>query len=67
MGKFVVIVEGANEAQKEVADPARQLPLAKQVDLLITQKGLKTNAAIKEVAKANGLKKQVVYNEYHQI
>lgn len=66
-GEFVVIVEGANEAQKEVADPARQLPLAKQVDLLITQKGLKTNAAIKEVAKANGLKKQVVYNEYHQI
>ncbi len=49
------------------ADPLLELPLAEQVATLIAQKQLKPNAAIKEVAKLNGLKKQDVYNKYHQL
>ena len=66
-GEFVIIVEGNLKPQttKETLIE-KQLSLKEQVELLIAQ-GLKPNAAIKEVAKQNDLKKQVVYNDYHEI
>ena len=65
-GEFVLVVQG-NPAPKKECDPEVELPLKEQVENLITQEGLRPNAAIKEIAKKNGLKKQLVYNEYHQI
>ncbi|MEY8736598.1 16S rRNA (cytidine(1402)-2'-O)-methyltransferase [Lactobacillus sp. AN1001] len=66
-GEFVLVVQGNSAPRAKKADPLLELPLAEQVTALIAQKQLKPNAAIKEVAKLNGLKKQDVYNEYHQI
>lgn len=58
-GEFVILVAGATPTQ--VVDDT---PLPDQVAAQIAT-GLTPNAAIKAVAKANGLKKQVVYNAYH--
>ncbi|GAB9261214.1 16S rRNA (cytidine(1402)-2'-O)-methyltransferase [Ligilactobacillus animalis] len=66
-GEFVLVVQGNSAPRAKKADPLLELPLAEQVTALIAQKQLKPNAAIKEVAKLNGLKKQDVYNEYHQL
>lgn len=66
-GEFVLVVQGNAAPPTQGKDPLLELPLAEQVETLIAQKQLKPNAAIKEVAKLNGLKKQVVYNEYHQL
>ncbi|MBD5069455.1 MAG: 16S rRNA (cytidine(1402)-2'-O)-methyltransferase [Lactobacillus sp.] len=67
-GEFVIVVEGNPQPQiNSTADQALDLPLNDQVEQLIAEKGLKPNVAIKEVAKRNGLKKQVVYNEYHHL
>lgn len=66
-GEFVIVVQGNSAPKAKKADPLLELPLAEQVATLIAQKQLKPNAAIKEVAKLNGLKKQDVYNEYHQL
>lgn len=67
-GEFVIIVQGSKQSQAQVqlAKENEALTLQQQVEKLIKQ-GLKPNTAIKEVAKNNGLKKQQVYNEYHQI
>lgn len=59
-GEFVVLVAGATKQAPELSD----VPLPKQVQALI-EAGEKPNAAIKQVAKTNGLKKQAVYNAYH--
>lgn len=64
-GEFVLIVEG--NPQKEEDKPQIVLPLEDQVRLLIESEDLKTNDAIKRVAKNNHVKKQVVYNEYHHL
>ncbi len=66
-GEFVIVVQGNSAPKAKKADPLLELPLAEQVATLIAQKQLKPNVAIKEVAKLNGLKKQDVYNEYHQL
>lgn len=65
-GEFVLVVQGNPDPKKET-EPEVELPLKEQVENLITQEGMRPNAAIKEIAKKNGLKKQLVYNEYHQI
>lgn len=65
-GEFVLVVQGNPDPKKET-EPEVELPLKEQVENLITQEGMRPNAAIKEIAKKNGLKKQFVYNEYHQI
>lgn len=64
-GEFVIIVAGNPEPQTltGIADTPI-LTLTEQVEAQI-QQGASPNMAIKTVAKANDLKKQVVYNEYH--
>lgn len=63
-GEFVLIVEG--NAHPEEAQPEKVSgSLKDQVQQLIDDHQMKPNAAIKQVAKNNHLKKQDVYNEYH--
>ena len=59
-GEFVIMVQGADP----VAPVASDVPLVDQVQALIDG-GDKPNAAIKAVAKTNGLNRQAVYNAYH--
>ncbi|TMT00652.1 16S rRNA (cytidine(1402)-2'-O)-methyltransferase [Apilactobacillus kunkeei] len=67
-GEFVVIVDGNKNATQESQeqDELAGLSIQEQVDLFIG-KGMKTNAAIKEVAKLHKVKKQEIYNIYHEI
>lgn len=59
-GEFVIMVQGADP----VVPVASDVPLVEQVQALIDA-GDKPNAAIKAVAKTNGLNRQAVYNAYH--
>ncbi|KXT77426.1 rRNA small subunit methyltransferase I [Streptococcus sp. DD10] len=62
-GECIILVEGVTETAPKLA--ANQS--AKQfVEELIAQ-GIKTNAAIKQVAKTYGLNRQDVYKQYHDI
>lgn len=61
-GEYVIMVAGGVQAGAPVSD----LPLRAQVQQLIDD-GAQPNAAIKLIAKQNGLKKQVVYNAYHEL
>ncbi|MGL4699221.1 MAG: 16S rRNA (cytidine(1402)-2'-O)-methyltransferase [Apilactobacillus waqarii] len=67
-GEFVVIVDGNKNATQEnqEQDELAGLSIQEQVDLFIG-KGMKTNAAIKEVANLHKVKKQEIYNIYHEI
>lgn len=67
-GEFVVIVDGNKNATQEnqEQDELAELSIQEQVDLFIG-KGMKTNEAIKEVAKLHKVKKQEIYNIYHEI
>lgn len=61
-GEIVIMVAGATDK------PAvnSQLPLKAQVAAIVAT-GAKPNAAIKLVAKQNGVAKQVVYDAYHEL
>ncbi|WP_125705258.1 16S rRNA (cytidine(1402)-2'-O)-methyltransferase [Lacticaseibacillus daqingensis] len=61
-GEFVVMVAPAPEQAPTVSDT----PLRDQVLAQIAA-GAKPNPAIKAVAKANGVPRQVVYNAYHEL
>lgn len=63
-GECCLIVEG--QIAQEIPDQVSKEPLKVQVEQLIAT-GLKPNSAIKEVAKQNDLKKQIVYNDYHDL
>lgn len=66
-GEFVIIVAGNPDPQAMTAvQETVMLSLAEQVEAQI-QQGASPNMAIKTVAKANNLKKQVVYNDYHEL
>lgn len=64
-GEFVVLVAG-NPHPQENTQPADDVSPLEQVDQKIV-KGLSTNAAIKLVAKRNGLNRQQLYRQYHHI
>lgn len=59
-GEFVLILSGAKEVEYEVSN----IPLNQQVDTLIDE-GMPKKDAIKEIARRNNLKKNEVYNNYH--
>lgn len=67
-GEFVIIVEGNSEPEENAKESSlmADLSLTQQVDAYIGD-GLAVNDAIKKVAKTHNLRKQVVYNEYHNI
>lgn len=65
-GEFVLLVEGGRGVT--VVDSAvidLELPLKEQVDQWIAEYGVSSKEAVKEVAKLNGLRKQLVYQAYH--
>lgn len=63
-GECCLLVAGAREVVADVEVDVRSLK--EQVAELVAE-GQKPSEAIKEVAKRHQLKKQVVYNEYHEI
>ncbi|AYW51174.1 16S rRNA (cytidine(1402)-2'-O)-methyltransferase [Tetragenococcus halophilus] len=63
-GECCLLVEG--QLEQEVDRSLPQVPLKEQVEQFIAT-GLSPNDAIKEVAKQNNLKKQKVYNAYHEL
>lgn len=66
-GEFVMILAGNDNPEiLTQAKDTDNLSISEYVDTLISQ-GNKTNDAIKLVAKDRGLKKQQVYNIYHEI
>ena len=65
-GEFVLLVEGGRgvtAVDSVVID--LELPLKEQVDQWIAEYGVSSKEAVKEVAKLNGLRKQLVYQAYH--
>ncbi|MCM6833684.1 16S rRNA (cytidine(1402)-2'-O)-methyltransferase [Leuconostoc mesenteroides] len=64
-GEFVVMIDGFHG---EISEPDNSIALTVQeaVSALI-KKGLKPNAAIKQIAKERGLDRQAVYADYHEI
>ncbi|WP_295746539.1 16S rRNA (cytidine(1402)-2'-O)-methyltransferase [uncultured Limosilactobacillus sp.] len=64
-GEFVVLVSGNDHPATTESDEVT-LPVDAQIDLVIKD-GLKPNAAIKKVAKANGLNRQELYRQYHHL
>lgn len=65
-GEFVIIVSGNAHPQTQGDDPLAGMSVDQQVDFYI-ENGLSVNEAIKKVAKDHHLKKQVIYNQYHDI
>ncbi|KRN28250.1 16S rRNA (cytidine(1402)-2'-O)-methyltransferase [Liquorilactobacillus mali] len=68
-GEFCIILEGNPDisSEEDNTETVSVLPLEEQVDNLINKENYRPNDAIKEVAKKNNLKKQVVYNTFHHI
>lgn len=64
-GEIVVLIQGGHLAN-QVSDQVL-LPYKEQVEMLMAQEGLLAKDAIKKVAKQRQVKKQDVYNAYHQI
>ncbi len=60
-GEMVIVVEGS----KSEVDHSN-LSITDHINSYISN-GMRTNDAIKSVAKERGLKKQDVYNEFHNI
>lgn len=66
-GEFVVVVEGKNQTvDVQDAQELNEENIITEVQALIDD-GLKPNKAIKEIANKYNLKKQEVYNKYHQL
>ncbi|WP_267201462.1 16S rRNA (cytidine(1402)-2'-O)-methyltransferase [Limosilactobacillus kribbianus] len=64
-GEFVVLVAGNPHPNKQ-EDAGQPQSLQEQIDAAIVD-GLSTNAAIKLVAKRNGIKRQDLYKQYHNL
>ncbi len=65
-GEFVILVAGNRHPVAANDDPAEELPVVEQVKLAIAD-GLKPNAAIKKVARDNGINRQQLYRQYHHL
>lgn len=66
-GEFVMMIAGYQGViEKEEALDDRNLSVQEAVNNLINR-GLKPNAAIKQIAKLRGLDRQSVYSDYHGI
>ena len=62
-GECCLLVEGASEIPEVVYEGS----YAEQVAALMEEADLSSKEAIKEVAKRNQVKKQLVYQAYHQL
>lgn len=66
-GECVLLIEGGRADHSTATDEAEQLPLRDQVLLVMATQGIQAKEAIKQVAKQRGVKKQDVYQAYHQL
>lgn len=66
-GEIVLLVEGMGNLVTEEAMINSDLPLKEQVEQLMADLGLSAKDAIKQVAKNQALRKQDVYQAYHEI
>lgn len=69
-GEIVLMIEGGQlPPQGYLAEKAAQLelPYKEQVELAMAEAGLSSKEAVKQVAKQLGIKKQVVYQAYHEL
>lgn len=69
-GEIVLMLEGGQTPLAgNLAEKAAQLelPYKEQVELTMTQDGISSKDAIKQVAKQLGIKKQAVYQAYHDL
>ncbi|QIL51207.1 16S rRNA (cytidine(1402)-2'-O)-methyltransferase [Weissella coleopterorum] len=66
-GEFVIVIEGGLEVElaAELQDPLADLSNLEAVDALVKQ-GLKTTAAVKEIAKKRQLDRQTLYLAYQE-
>lgn len=65
-GEFCLVVEGNLSGEEEEAENWwGKLSIIEHVDQLISEQKLSSKEAIKEVAKARGLAKREVYQQYH--
>lgn len=64
-GEFVILVAGNDHPVSHSVDE-ENVPVLEQVDHAIAD-GLKPNAAIKRVARKNGLSRQQLYRQYHHL
>ncbi len=65
-GEFVIIIDGNNDVDNHKEDKLSGLSISEQVDYFINQ-NMKPNAAIKKVSKIHSVRKQEIYNIYHEI
>ncbi|MGX7030061.1 16S rRNA (cytidine(1402)-2'-O)-methyltransferase [Vagococcus zengguangii] len=66
-GECCLLIGGGTEQLAQEQAEQLTLTIKEHVDTLMTEQQLSSKAAIKEVAKIRGLKKQEVYKEYHEI
>lgn len=65
-GEFVVVIEGGSLGTNILAAD-QTLPYKEHVELLMAQEGMTAKEAIKQVARIQKVKKQDVYQAYHEI
>ena len=63
-GEIVLLIEGGG---LETEVDFNQLPFKEHVELIMSVQGMIAKDAIKQVAKLRGVKKQEVYNAYHEL
>ena len=64
-GEFCLVVEGSNETEPSTANWWEKLSLSEHVDHYISEKGLSSKEAIKQVAIDRELSKRDIYQAYH--
>lgn len=65
-GECVLLIEGGS-VKTATDESVSNLPYKEHVELMMTTKGIQAKDAIKEVAKIREVKKQIVYNDYHNL
>ena len=63
-GEIVLLIEGGGLEEEVSFD---HLPYKQHVELMMSSQGMMAKEAIKQVAKLRGVKKQEVYNAYHEL
>lgn len=65
-GEFCIVVEGSNEEETQPEfNWWEAMPILEHVDYYITEKGMPSKEAIKQVAKDRSISKREVYQAYH--
>lgn len=65
-GECVLLIQGGSLSES-IEEELEKLTYKEHVELLMAQSGLSPKEAIKEVARIHQVKKQVVYNDYHDL